>query len=68
MRVLRTGHGREGRAVGFYFGLLLSDGLEILVSVNLPAKMEIMLLIDLHEALRGLSFLIGCLLEKDKMA
>lgn len=66
--VLRTGHGCEGRAVGFYFGLLLSDGLEILVSVNLPAKMEIMLLIDLYEALRGLSFLIGCLLGKDKMA
>lgn len=68
MGVLRTGHGCEGRAVGFYFGLLLSDGLEILVSVNLPAKMEIMLLIDLYEALRGLSFLIGCLLGKDKMA
>lgn len=68
MGVLRTGHGCEGRAIGFYFGLLLSDGLEILVSVNLPAKMEIMLLIDFYEALRGLSFLIGCLLGKDKTA
>lgn len=66
--ILRIGHGCEGRAVGFYFGLLLSDGREILVSVNLPAKMEITLLIDLYEALRGLSFLIGCLLGKDKMA
>lgn len=68
MGVLRTGHGCEGWAIGLYFGLLLSDGLEILVSVNLPAKMEIMLLIDLYETLRGLSFLIGCLLGKDKMA
>lgn len=67
MGILRTGHGCEGQGVGFYF-LLLSDELEILVSVNLPAKMEIMLLIDLYEALRGLSFLIGCLLGKDKTA
>lgn len=60
--------GVKVRTIGFYFCLLLSDGLEILASVNLSAKMEIMLLIDLYEALRGLSFLIGCLLGKDKMA
>lgn len=67
--ILRTlGTGVKVRTIGFYFCLLLSDGLKILASVNLSAKMEIMLLIDLYEVLRGLSFLIDCLLGKDKMA
>ena len=56
------------RTTGFCICLLLSGGLKTLASVNLSVKMEIMLLVDLYEALKGLSFLIGCLLGKDKMA